>query len=95
MDWAEGIDITIDPVLDENGDILLDDVKFGKGKYFPSGPTCIFRGKEIKYLPLASPSGGITGELLLDILKWVDAHNVYDRSPRNPTPVLIVDGHCS
>jgi hypothetical protein len=28
-DWAEGIDITVVPVLDENGDILLDDVNFG------------------------------------------------------------------
>ena len=45
-DWAEGIDITVKPVTDENGENILDEVNFGNGKYMPSGPTCFFRGKQ-------------------------------------------------
>ena len=67
--WAEGIDIMTNPVKDENGEIIIGEVNFGEGKYFPSGPKCKLRGKEIPYLPLASPSGGITGLLLFEILK--------------------------
>jgi hypothetical protein len=67
--WVTGVDITVVPEKDENGNIDIDGEKnFGKGKYFPSGPTCTFRGKEIPYLPLSSPSGSITGELLVSIL---------------------------
>ena len=91
--WAEGIDITIDPVKDENGEIVIGEVNFGEGKYFPSGPTCKFRGKNIPYLPLASPSGGITGLLLVEILKYLDSYNIYDCQVGEPSSFLIVDGH--
>jgi hypothetical protein len=50
--WSEGIDITVDPVLNKNGEILLSEVNFGQGKYFPSGPQCFFCGKKIPYLLL-------------------------------------------
>jgi hypothetical protein len=32
--WTEGIDIMVDPVKDENGEIDLSDINFGKGKIF-------------------------------------------------------------
>lgn len=51
------------------GEIVLEKVNLGNGKYFPGGPTCVFRGKTIKYLPFASSSGGITGDLLVEILR--------------------------
>jgi hypothetical protein len=91
--WAEGIDIMVDPVKDENGEIILSELNFGEGKYFPSGPTCLFRGKRIPYLPLSSPSGGITGELLVEILKWLDFNEVFERIPGGPEPFLLLDGH--
>jgi hypothetical protein len=94
-DWAEGIDIRVLPERDENGEICLEEVNFGNGKYFPCGPICNFRGKQLKYLPLASPSGGITGELLLEIMRWLDDNNVYERGPGLPIPFLVVDGHNS
>jgi hypothetical protein len=75
--WLEGIDIMVDPVKNENGEIILREVNFGEGKYFPSGPTCCFCGKTIPYLPLASASGGISNELLLEILKWLDSNEVF------------------
>jgi hypothetical protein len=91
--WAEGIDIMVDPVKDEQGEIILSEVNFGEGKYFPSGPTCCFRGKRIPYLPLSSPSGGISGELLVEILKWLDTNEVFERVPGGPEPFLLLDGH--
>jgi hypothetical protein len=91
--WSEGIDITVDPVKDENGEIVLSDVNFREGKYFPSGPTCLFRGKQIPYLPLTSPSGGITGDLLVEILSWLDKNEVFDRVDGGPEPFLVLDGH--
>jgi hypothetical protein len=91
--WAEGIDLTVDPVKDEDGAVLLEKVNFGEGKYFPSGPTCFFRGKEIPYLPLTSPSGGITGELLVSILSWLDEREIFERFDGGPEPFIVVDGH--
>jgi hypothetical protein len=91
--WSEGIDLMVDPVLDEKGEVLVSDINFGQGKYFPSGPTCCFRGKHIPYLPLSSPSGGITGELLVEILKWLDTNDVFERVPGGPAPFLLLDGH--
>jgi hypothetical protein len=58
--WATGIDITVTTQFDENGEIdLKDEVSFGKEKYFPSGPTCFFRGKTYlvyHYHPPVDPS---------------------------------------
>jgi hypothetical protein len=45
--WATGIDITVTPDLDANGEIDIQGKKnFGKGKHFPSGPTCFFGVKK-------------------------------------------------
>jgi hypothetical protein len=94
--WATGMDITVDPEQDEFGKIDINDEKnFGKDKYFPSGPTCNFRGKKIPYLPLSSPSGSITGELLVAILSYIDFLEIYERVPGGPVPFLLVDGHDS
>jgi hypothetical protein len=83
----------VDHVKDDSGEIILREVNFGEGKYFPSGPTCVFQGKTLPYLPLSSPSIGISGELLVEILKWIDANDVYERVPGGPEPFLLLDGH--
>lgn len=93
--WTTGIDIQTKPVLDEvTGKINIeDDSNFGPGKYFPGGPTCEFRGKTVPMLSLMSPSGGINGALLVEILKYLDLHQIYERVEGGPIPVLVVDGH--
>jgi hypothetical protein len=94
--WATGIDIMVTPHFDEEGEIdLTDEVNFGTGKYFPSGPTCLFRGKNVPCLPLSSPSGSITGELLVAILSYLDSLKIYERQEGDPVPFLVVDGHDS
>ena len=69
---VSGIDITIQPEMDEKGEIKVSDINFGKGKYFPGGPTCNFNGKTIDCQVYMSRSGGITAEILVSILKSID-----------------------
>ena len=40
-------------------------------------------------------SGGITGDILVKILTYFDAMELFPCSPKGPTPYLIVDGHQS
>jgi hypothetical protein len=91
--WAEGMDAFVRLVRNEQDEILLDTINFGEGKFFPGGPTCHFCGKVIPYLPLVSPSGGITAELLVQILQYLDDLNVYERTDNTPCPMLVFDGH--
>ncbi len=55
MIWKTGIDVTVDPAKDENGKIDFK-VNLGEGKYFPGGPKCRFKGKEVECLAFASES---------------------------------------
>jgi hypothetical protein len=94
--WVTGIDIQKVPVMEEmenNSVVASDPSNFGKGNYFPYGPTCNFLGKDLPCLPLCSPSGGITADLLVSILKYIDDHNIFVRKENGPKPLLIVDGH--
>lgn len=91
--WTAGIDIQVPPVMDEEGRILLEEVNFGPGKFYPGGPVCIFREKVVPYLPLVSPSGGITSDLLVEILVYMDSLDLFDRRQGGPCPMLILDGH--
>jgi hypothetical protein len=93
--WVTGIDIQKNPLMEETDStkVALDSGNFGKNKYFPGGPLCNFLGKEIPCLSLCSPSGGITADLLISILKYIDNLNVFNRQEGGPTPLLIVDGH--
>jgi hypothetical protein len=93
--WVTGIDIQKSPLMEEFDatKVALDSENFGENKYFPGGPCCNFLGKKIPCLPLCSPSGGITADLLISILKYIDHLNVFNRREGGPTPLLIVDGH--
>jgi hypothetical protein len=52
MTWKTGIDITVEnPICNEKEDIDLE-LNIGKSKYYPEGPKCKFRGKEVDCLTL-------------------------------------------
>jgi hypothetical protein len=91
--WALGIDIRLEPMRGENSKIRTDELNFGKGKYFPNGPACTFRGKEIPTLTYITESGGVNGDILMSILQTLDALDVFPRVPSGPIPFLIIDGH--
>jgi hypothetical protein len=65
----------------------------GPGKRFPGGPTCHFRGKDIPCLVRMSESGGINGDILLDIFKTLDHYEVFDDARKaGKTPMVLIDG---
>ena len=89
-----GIDISVNPDGDPNGPSFFID-NYGEGKYFPGGPTCIFKGKKIPAMVRWHPSGSITSEFLTDALKELDVRNVMPRSNPNVKPFILLDGHSS
>ena len=89
-DWEVGIDITVNPVFDAEGRIIVEE-NTGPGKYFPGGPVCNFRGQAIPSRTYKTPKGSITTEILIDILRVLDELKVFPRNGVNP--VVLVDGH--
>ena len=55
----------------------------------------MYNRKEIDCLTFASPSGGITGEILVKVLSYLDEAGIFPRAQGGHTPCLIVDGHQS
>ena len=49
----------------------------GPGKYFPGGRTCIYNGKMISSATYVSESGGITADILIDVLTVLDELYVF------------------
>lgn len=68
----------------------------GKGKRFPGGPKCMFQGKEVPCFVRFHESGGITGEILLEIFKTMEHHQLFHEARLNgKTPFVLMDGHGS
>jgi len=66
----------------------------GHGKRFPGGPTCRFRGKEVPCFVRFNQSGGMSGEILLDVFKTMDHYKIFDDAQaEGKTPFVLVDGH--
>ena len=79
--WCTGINYSITPILSANGEDIDIEMNVGKGKYYPGGPTCQFNGKKVHGL---SENGGITGDILVAILTYFDAMEVFPHSPKGP-----------
>ena len=67
----------------------------GQGKVFPGGPICEFNWKKVPIFVTNSGSGGITPEILVEVLKYLDKVGVTERKDGDPPPCLLVDGHGS
>jgi len=66
----------------------------GKGKMFPLGPECTFRGKKVPTMVRWSQSGSITSIILRDALATMDHYELFERTS-NRRPFLLLDGHHS
>ena len=93
--WKTGIDLSVTPILTANGNNIDMDINFGEGKYYPGGPTCKYNGKVVDCLTFISESGGITGDILVDIIIYFDQIDLFPCVPGGPIPFLVVDGHQS
>ena len=69
-----GLDLAAE-TIGHNSDDDFFEKNSGKGKRFPGGSTCNFRGKEIPCFCAWSEKGGITAEILVAIFKTLDAYN--------------------
>ena len=85
-----------------NGDIEKDneyaffDNNFGEESLFPGGPTCTYKGKEVRCFVKCVPSGGMDGETLTEILEELDSLGLYDDDRKEGMiPFLLLDGHQS
>ena len=66
----------------------------GKGKIYPMGPECEYKGKTIPCLVRWSPNGSITSQILKDAVHTLDHYCSFDRSQQK-MPFLLLDGHQS
>ena len=93
MAWKTGIDRRID-IKGHTFDMDFIEEHTKSSGALAGGPKCSHNGKEIPCFYGASPHGGITGQMLADMLKFLDERNVYERSD-NLKPFLLLDGHNS
>ena len=88
-----GLDLST-PIFGSPADADFFEKNSGKGKRFPGGPTCEFKGNTIPCLYQWSKKGSITAEILQDILATLDHMEVFDRSTGSK-PFLLLDRHRS
>ena len=66
----------------------------GSGKYYPCGNSCTYKGKTVPCLVEFSEGGGISGNILMNVLSKLDDLKLYDNDRKNVIiPALLVDGH--
>ncbi len=75
--WRTGVDFCITPILSEDGNEINIGLNFGDGKYYPGGPSCIYNGKIVDCLTYISKIGGITDDILVDILTYFDQIDLF------------------
>ena len=75
-----GMDAFCDEVNGTTDEIEFVTNNMGKRNYFPCGPVCAYRGKEVPCFCRWTENGSITSEILADICKTLDSYNIFDRS---------------
>ncbi|CAB9520434.1 expressed unknown protein [Seminavis robusta] len=85
-DWKLGIDIAADLL----GGADMAGVEVVRRN--PSGPSCVVGGKEVPCFMDVSPHGGITSQVLANVLAYLDKLDVFPRD-QGPLPCMILDGH--
>jgi hypothetical protein len=92
ISWKLGIDVT--KVIDGTTTYELFDANYGEGKTLPSGPTCMYNGKNLPCFVGCSPCASITSEMLAAMLEEMDKREVFDCS-NGILPTLLLDRHQS
>ena len=68
----------------------------GYGKYHPGGPSCTYKGKTVPCLVGFSGGQGISGNILMNVLRHLNDLKFYDNDRKNGIiPSLLVDGNGS
>ena len=94
------IELGVDPFIEKediigdvsDGDYIIKNT--GKGKLFPTGPECQYKGKTIPCMCRWSKNGSMTGEILKDVVHTLDTYQLFNRS-NGKKPFFLLDGHNS
>jgi len=76
MQWWMGIDASVTPIRGSNGEVDVEQ-NIGEGRFHPGGPKCKYNGKEVDCLAYTTESGGITGDILVEILTYFDEIDLF------------------
>ena len=90
-DWQLGVNIQA-PL---NPDSCEPEDNYGPAGRYSGAPKCWLRGKLVESFITCTKGGGITSQLLADMLKQMDDCGLFPREPGGPLPFLLVDGHGS
>ena len=96
--WKTGIDISAEFEEQDNLESFTANLEanFGRvGSLMPCGPVCHHNGVEIPCFVTSSPHGGITSQILADMLQALDELNIFPSGKGLPDPFIILDGHSS
>ena len=96
FDVLQGSDEEIEKVsklLNKDNDSLIHNMI--RSPMLPGDPTCHIGDKVILPFITCTPSGGITSQILADMMKWLDRHLQLPRHEGCPTPSILLDGHHS
>ena len=89
-----GVDIQVKPNgKTTDSDFILKNS--GKGKHYPGGPECVYRGKTVPALVQWHESASITSEILVEMLQTLDEMALIPRVESNSKPLILLDGHKS
>jgi hypothetical protein len=89
-------ELTSAGLVDPENSLEFFEENFGEGKMFPGGPTCEYNEKKIPCMIRYSKKGGITPDILTDILKTIDTLGVFEKErEKGIKPFLLLDGHQS
>lgn len=67
-DVVPGIDTFVEKIgSQDDSDFIANNT--GKGKQYPMGPTCMFKGVEVPCMVACTTNGSITSDILVQFLK--------------------------
>ena len=61
---------------------------FEPDKYYPGRPSCKYNGTTVECCSFVSESGGITADILVNVLKHFDRNNIFPLNPWWPDSLL-------
>jgi len=67
----------------------------GPGRFFPGGPHCKFRNKNVPDFILWHESGSTTSDILKEVFQTLDYFDLFPRTNPNIKPFALLDGHYS
>ena len=89
-----GMDIRVSPIGNSHEKDYMQKNR-GQGKFFPGGPTCKFKNKDVPAFICWHESGSITSQVLTEVLQTLDLFYLFPHNNPFIKPFVLLGGHCS